>query len=130
MVGLACRDCEGDGDVGLADAERAEQGDVGPGVDELQRGEVLDSPGLEVGLERVVELGQGLVVRQAAELQGVSEPALLAQPGLLAEDEAREVEVAELADLRAGDADVGAGELAHRRPCIRAAVASSSSGRT
>ena len=59
---LACGDCEGDGDVGLADAGRAEQGDVGPGVDELQRGEVLDPAGLEVGLERVVELGQGLVV--------------------------------------------------------------------
>jgi hypothetical protein len=41
-------------------------------VDELQRGEVLDPPGLEVGLERVVELGEGLVVRQAAELQGAS----------------------------------------------------------
>jgi hypothetical protein len=69
-----------------------------------------------------------------------ADPALLAKPGLLAEDEAREVEVAELAGLRAsdevacvvgqvrqaqplcGEADAGAGELAHRDPRVPVAI--------
>ena len=87
---------------------------------------------------RVLWWGRPLSFRAPAE------PALLAQPGLLAEDEVQEVEVAELAGLRSGDevagvlwqvrqaqplccvADACAGELAHRGPCVPVAVAASS----
>src|SRR4051812_26029139 len=59
--------------VGLAGARRAEQGDVARGGaavagQERQRGEVADLAGVEVGLEREVELVESLVVREPGEL--------------------------------------------------------------
>ena len=85
--------------------------------------------------------------RQAGQLEGVAEAALLAQVDILPEDEVQEVPVAELVGLGAGDqggavirqvgqaepvgglADPVGGQLAHRFDCIPAAVAWSARGR-
>ncbi len=53
--------------MGLADAGRAEQGDVAVRGDEAERGEVADLAGVEVGLEGEVERVEAFVVRQAGE---------------------------------------------------------------
>src|SRR6266581_1392631 len=51
-----------DREVGFACSRRAEQGDVGGLGDEVQGGEVLDFPDVQVGLEGEVEVVEGLVV--------------------------------------------------------------------
>ena len=65
-----------------------------PWRQERQRGEVADLAGVEVGLEREVELGEGLVVRQPGELERGPQPASFAQPEFLAEEQVDEVAVA------------------------------------
>jgi hypothetical protein len=78
---LAGGDCHGDSERGFADAGRAEQCQVGFGLDELQGGEVADLAGVQAGLEGEVELLQGFVVGQPGQFQRVVEPAALTQPG-------------------------------------------------
>jgi hypothetical protein len=51
VAGPAGRDGEGDGDVGVADPGRSEQGGVRFGLDEGEGGEVLDLARVQVGLE-------------------------------------------------------------------------------
>jgi len=63
--------------VGLADPGWAEQGDVAVAGDELQRGQVADLAGVEVGLEGEVELVEALVVGQPGQLERGPEPAAL-----------------------------------------------------
>ena len=117
VAGLAGGDGQRDGEHGLADAGRAEQGDVGLGVDERQGGEVADLAGVEVGLEREVELVQGLVVRQPGQLQRVAEPAAFAQPEFFLEHQVDEVEVAHLGGLGAVDElGDGVGQVGQAEP--------------
>ena len=88
--------------MGLAHPGWAEQGDVGVRPDEPEGGEVADLAGVEIGLEREVELVEGLVVRQPGEFERVPEPAALPDADLFLEGEVEEVEVAELGGLGAG----------------------------
>ena len=74
-----------------------------PWRQERQRGEVADLAGVEVGLEREVELGEGLVVRQPGELQRGLEASAFAQPELLDEEQVDEVAVAHCVGLCALD---------------------------
>jgi hypothetical protein len=79
----------------FADAGWAEEGDVGFGWDELQRGEVADLADVQVGLEGEVELVRRLVVRQPGQFQRVAEPAALTQPEFFFQQQVDEVEVAQ-----------------------------------
>ena len=88
--------------MGLPDAGRAEQGDVGLVGDERKRGQVADLARVEVGLEREVELVDRLVVRQPGQLERVAEPAPFAQAEFFLEDQVDEVEVAQVVGLGAG----------------------------
>jgi len=101
--GLAGPDGERDGEHGFADAGPSKQGDVGLGADELEGGQIADLAGVELGLEREVEVVQALVVRQPGQLQCVAEPAALAQAEFFFEEEVDEVEVAHLRGLGAFD---------------------------
>ena len=94
--GLAGCDRERDRDHGLADAGWAEQGHVGLRFHELEGGQVTDLAGVEVGLERKVELVEGLVVGQPGEFHGVAEPAAFSEAELFLEQEVDEVEVPHL----------------------------------
>jgi hypothetical protein len=108
--------------------------DVGLGLDEGQRGQVADLANVEIGLEGEIELLQGLVVGQPGQLERVAEPAGLAQPELLLEQQVEEVQVAHALALGAGGelvddlaevgqpepagvaADPGGDQLVHRPP--------------
>jgi len=70
-----------------------EEADVCLALDELQRGQVADLAGVGVGLEGEVEGVQALVVRQPRQLEGVAEPAALADADLVLEDQVEEVQV-------------------------------------
>ena len=82
-----------------------------------QGGEVADLAGVEVGLEREVELVEGLVVRQPGQFQGVAEPAAFAEAEFFFEQQVDEVEVAQLRGLgpldELGD---GVGEVGQAEP--------------
>ena len=89
--------------MGLAYSRRSQERHVGVPLDELQRREVPDLAGFETGLEGEVELLKGLVVRQPGQPQGVAEPAALADPEFLTQEQVQEVEVAHLVGLSTGD---------------------------
>jgi hypothetical protein len=63
-------------------------------LDEAEGGQVADLAGVQVGLEGEVEGGQAFVVGQARQLEGVAEPAALADADLLFQDQVQEVQVA------------------------------------
>lgn len=73
-----------------------EQGCVGLGLDERQRGEVLDLARVEFGLEREVVVVQRLVVRQLRDPQTGAEAAVFTDGEFFGENQVDEVEVAHL----------------------------------
>jgi hypothetical protein len=93
-AGLAGRDGQPDREHGLADPGWAEEADVGLGLDEAEGGQVADLAGVQVGLEGEVEAVQALVVGQPRQLEGVAEPAALADADLFFQDQVEEVQVA------------------------------------
>ena len=131
VAGPAGRDRQGDGEVGLADAGRAEQRRVGLALDERQAGQVPDLAGIELGLVGEVVVVDRLMVRHLGGAQRVVEPAFLADGELFLQDQVQEVEVAHLRGIGAfhvageglgqvGQAELGGGgpdpagdELAH-----------------
>jgi hypothetical protein len=91
---LAGGDGQADGEHGLADPGRAEEADVGLGLDEPEGGEVADLAGVQVGLEGEVEGVQALMVGQPRELEGVSEPPAFPHPDLFFQEQVDELQVA------------------------------------
>ena len=59
----------------FSDTGRTEQGDVGFACDEFQGGQIADFTGVELRLERELELVECFVVRQTGQLKGGAEPA-------------------------------------------------------
>jgi hypothetical protein len=132
VAGPAGCDGQGDGDVGLADCGRAEQGDGRLVLDEGEGGEVLDLARVEVGLEGEVVVVQRLVVRQPRQPQALTEAAVVLHREFLGQHPVEEREVAHLclvspldvlvqglgqvrqAELDGRGADAGAGRLAQR----------------
>jgi hypothetical protein len=94
VAGLAGGDGQADREHGLADPGWAEEGHVGLVLDELQRGQVADLAGVQVGLEGEVEAVQALVMWESGELEGVAEPAALAHPDLFFQEQVEKVQVA------------------------------------
>src|SRR5260370_28908951 len=105
--------------AGTVDNRRAEQGDVGGLGDEVQGGEVLDFPDVQVGLEGEVEVVEGLVVGQAGDVQGAGEAAVVFGGGFLAVGQGEGGGAAELGVVRAlgqgGRCGRGVGEAAPGR---------------
>jgi hypothetical protein len=93
-AGLAGRDGQADRQHGLADPGRAEEADVGLGLDEAEGCQVADLTGVQLGLEGEVEAVQALVMGQAGQLQSVAEAAAFAQAEFLLEGEVDELQVA------------------------------------
>ena len=134
VAGLAGGDGQADRQHGLADPRWAQEADIGLVLDELQRGQVADLAGVQVGLEGEVEAVQALVVGQPGQLQGVAEAAAFAHADFFFEEEVEEVQVAHGGLLGPGDqrvevlgemgqpepfgvlADAGGDQFAHRRP--------------
>jgi hypothetical protein len=102
-AGLAGRDGQADRQHGLADPGWAEEGHIGLLLDEAERGQVADLAGVQVGLEGEVDAVQALVVGQPRQLEGVAEPAALADADLLFQDQVEEVQVAHGLLLGPGD---------------------------
>jgi hypothetical protein len=71
----------------------AEEDHVGLGLDELERGQVTDLAGVQLGLEGEVEGVQAFVVGQPRELEGVAEPPALPDADLLLEQQVEEVQI-------------------------------------
>ena len=82
MARLDGLDAQGDGEMGLADAGRAEQDDVLGALDEAQAGELAHLLAVDRGLEVEVELVQALGPRQPGQLEPALDPALVPAPPL------------------------------------------------
>jgi hypothetical protein len=77
-------------------------------LDELQGGQVVDLADVQIGLEREVELVEGLLMRQGGGAQRVLESASFADAEFFLQQQVDEVQVAHLVGLRA-PAEVGDG---------------------
>jgi hypothetical protein len=109
---LAGGDRKADGEHGFPDSGRAQEGDVGSGLDELQGGQVVDLAGIQVRLEREVELVQGSLVGQCGGAQRVVEAASFADAEFFLKQQIDEVQVAHLVGFGApGEVGDGLGEM-------------------
>jgi hypothetical protein len=99
-------DAEGDREVRLAGAGRAEQMDHLVAVDEVELGERQDAVAVERRLEGEVEAGERLDGRKPRHHQGGLDAAALAQRQLLGEQRLDRLEWAYLAALELADGGV------------------------
>jgi len=97
VPGLDGLDAEGDGEVGLADAGRAEQDDVLGALDEAQAGELPDLLAVDRGLEVEVELIEALDPGQPGQLEAALDAALMPPPPLGLQGLGEEALVVEIA---------------------------------
>jgi hypothetical protein len=79
--------------VGLAAAGLTEEQDRPAGVHEPQRGEVIDELAVDGGLEREVELVDGLAEREPGVAQPCGEPPVAGRVGLLGDEPGEELDV-------------------------------------
>jgi hypothetical protein len=139
VAGLDGGPAERDGEVGLADAGRAEDEDVLRLGDVAAHRELPDELLVHRGLKLEVEVLEHLHGREVGDLDAHGDPLALLGPDLLAQDDVEEVHVGRLGASRVGEQgvellgdaaqpeavqvleDAGADNLAHAAPSTTAA---------
>ena len=99
---MAGSDCQPDRDVSLAYPGWPKNGDVACAGEEFEGCEVAYPACFEAGLEGVVEVVEGFVMREPGELEGIAEPPRFADGDFFGEEVVDEVEVAHLGGICAG----------------------------